>query len=172
MVDGGFLSERSDSKNMAEISHSIDSLSFRADSIGRSMFNEIKLSIYSPQSLSKTDSIKVVKKELPSIINGDSVFNTYTLAEKEEALANAYNQTNKLASDWGVKSIQVTDTDKNILRHKNHLVFKLPDVLFHRSTFRSHHPKRWDWTSRSYLRRYFCSILHHRFRLYPSGPKR
>lgn len=118
MVDGGFLSERSDSKNMAEISHSIDSLSFRADSIGRSMFNEIKLSIYSPQSLSKTDSIKVVKKELPSIINGDSVFNTYTLAEKEEALANAYNQTNKLASDWGVKSIQVTDTDKNILRHK------------------------------------------------------
>ena len=50
MVDGGFLSERSDSKNMAEISHSIDSLSFRADSIGRSMFNEIKLSIYSPQS--------------------------------------------------------------------------------------------------------------------------
>lgn len=118
MVDGGFLSERSDSKNMAEISHSIDSLSFRADSIGRSMFNEIKLSIYSPQSLSRTDSIKVVKKELPSIINGDSVFNTYTLAEKEEALANAYNQTNKLASDWGVKSIQVTDTDKNILRHK------------------------------------------------------
>lgn len=118
MVDGGFLSERSDSKNMAEISHSIDSLSFRADSIGRSMFNEIKLSIYSPQSLSKTDSIKVVKKELPSIINGDSVFNTYTLAEKEEALANAYNQTNKLASDWGIKSIQVTDTDKNILRHK------------------------------------------------------
>lgn len=118
MVDGGFLSERSDSKNMAEISHSIDSLSFRADSIGRSMFNEIKLSIYSPQSLSKTDSIKVVKKELPSIINGDSVFNTYTLAEKEEALANAYNQTNKLASDWDVKSIQVTDTDKNILRHK------------------------------------------------------
>ena len=118
MVDGGFLSERSDSKNMAEISHSIDSLSFRADSIGRSMFNEIKLSIYSPQSLSKTDSIKVVKKELPSIINGDSVFNTYTLAEKEEALANAYNQTNKLASDWGVKSIQVTDTDKTILRHK------------------------------------------------------
>ena len=118
MVDGGFLSERSDSKNMTEISHSIDSLSFRADSIGRSMFNEIKLSIYSPQSLSKTDSIKVVKKELPSIINGDSVFNTYTLAEKEEALANAYNQTNKLASDWGVKSIQVTDTDKNILRHK------------------------------------------------------
>ena len=118
MVDGGFLSERSDSKNMTEISHSIDSLSFRADSIGRSMFNEIKISIYSPQSLSKTDSIKVVKKELPSIINGDSVFNTYTLAEKEEALANAYNQTNKLASDWGVKSIQVTDTDKNILRHK------------------------------------------------------
>ena len=118
MVDGGFLNDRSDSKNMAEISHSIDSLTFRADSIGRSMFNEIKLSTYAPNTLSKEDSTKVSKKELPSIINADSIFNTYTLSEKEEALKNAYNHTNRLAGDWSVKSIQVTDTDKNILRHK------------------------------------------------------
>ena len=44
MVDGSFLSDRSDSKNMIEISQSIDSLNHRADSLGRSMYNEIKAS--------------------------------------------------------------------------------------------------------------------------------
>ena len=118
LVDGGYLSNRSDSKNMEEISNSIDSLSFRADSIGRSMFNEIKLSTYNAHSLSKEDSSKVAQKLLPHIINADSVFRAYTLSEKGEALKNAYTHTNKLAGDWSVKSIQMTDTDKNILRHK------------------------------------------------------
>ena len=118
MVDGGFLNNRSDSKNMIEISHSIDSLSFRADSIGRSMFNEVKLSTYAAHSFSKEDSIKVSQKKLPTIINSDSIFDTYTLAEKSEVYKNAYTFTNKLAGEWSVKSIQMTDTDKNILRHK------------------------------------------------------
>ena len=118
MVDGGFLNNRSDSKNMAEISNSIDSLTFRADSIGRSMFNEVKLSTYAANSFSKEDSIKVSQKKLPTIINSDSIFETYTLAEKSEVYKNAYTVTNKLAGEWSVKSIQMTDTDKNILRHK------------------------------------------------------
>ena len=118
MVDGGFLNNRSDSKNMVEISNSIDSLTFRADSIGRSMFNEVKLSTYAANSFSKEDSIKVSQKKLPTIINSDSIFETYTLAEKSEVYKNAYTVTNKLAGEWSVKSIQMTDTDKNILRHK------------------------------------------------------
>lgn len=118
MVDGGFLNNRSDSKNMVEISNSIDSLTFRADSIGRSMFNEVKLSTYAANSFSREDSIKVSQKKLPTIINSDSIFETYTLAEKSEVYKNAYTVTNKLAGEWSVKSIQMTDTDKNILRHK------------------------------------------------------
>ena len=118
MVDGGFLNNRSDSKNMVEISNSIDSLTFRADSIGRSMFNEVKQSTYAANSFSKEDSIKVSQKKLPTIINSDSIFETYTLAEKSEVYKNAYTVTNKLAGEWSVKSIQMTDTDKNILRHK------------------------------------------------------
>ena len=118
MVDGGFLNNRSDSKNMIEISNSIDSLSFRADSIGRSMFDEVKLSTYAAHSFSKEDSIKVSQKKLPTLINSDSIFDTYTMAEKSEVFKNAYTITNKLAGEWSVKSIQMTDTDKNILRHK------------------------------------------------------
>ena len=63
MVDGSFLSDRSDSKNMIEISQSIDSLSHRADSLGRSMYNEIKASTYRNIILSKTDSAKIVENK-------------------------------------------------------------------------------------------------------------
>ena len=82
------------------------------------MFNEVKLSTYAAHSFSKEDSIKVSQKKLPTIINSDSIFETYTLAEKSEVYKNAYTVTNKLAGEWSVKSIQMTDTDKNILRHK------------------------------------------------------
>ncbi len=118
MVDGGFLSDRSDSKNMLEISRSIDSLSVRADSVGRAMFNDIKKSTYRKSSLSTKDSTKMAKGELPAIINVDSVFRSYTLAEKEKALNSASDRLNTLANDWKVKTIQVSETDTNIRRHQ------------------------------------------------------
>ena len=118
MVDGGFLSDRSDSKNMLEISRSIDSLSVRADSVGRTMFNDIKKSTYRKSSLSAKDSTKMAKGELPAIINVDSVFRSYTLAEKEKALNSASDRLNTLANDWKVKTIQVSETDTNIRRHQ------------------------------------------------------
>lgn len=118
MVDGGFLSDRSDSKNMLEISRSIDSLSVRADSVGRAMFNDIKKSTYRKSSLSAKDSTKMAKGELPAIINVDSVFRSYTLAEKEKALNSASDRLNTLANDWKVKNIQVSETDTNIRRHQ------------------------------------------------------
>lgn len=65
---------------MIEISQSIDSLNHRADSLGRSMYNEIKASTYRNIILSKTDSVKIV--ETNNKINVDSLFNSYTLAEK------------------------------------------------------------------------------------------
>ena len=116
MVDGSFLSDRSDSKNMIEISQSIDSLSHRADSLGRSMYNEIKASTYRNIILSKTDSAKIV--ETNSKINVDSLFNSYTLAEKDKTLGSAADRTESLASEWNMKSYQTTDADNNIRKHE------------------------------------------------------
>ncbi|MBR5541319.1 MAG: LptF/LptG family permease [Bacteroides sp.] len=118
MVDGGFLSDRSDSKNMIEISHSIDSLSFKADSVGRSIFNDAKRTTYRENSLSEKDSVKMVKGELPFTINTDSLFNAYTLAEKEKTLRSATERLASLTNDWKIKSMQMNDTDKNIRRHQ------------------------------------------------------
>lgn len=118
MVDGGYLSERSDSKNMIEISHSIDSLSFRADSIGTTIFKEMKNTTYRDIPLNKGDSIFMAERNLPDVINSDSLYNTYTLAEKEKTLRIAADRLDMLVSDWKIKSIQMNDTDNNIRRHQ------------------------------------------------------
>ena len=99
-----------------EISQSIDSLNHRADSLGRSMYNEIKASTYRNIILSKTDSAKIV--ETNNKINVDSLFNSYTLAEKDKTLGSAADRTEALASEWSMKSYQTTDADNNIRKHE------------------------------------------------------
>ena len=116
MIDGSFLSDRSDSKDMMEISHSIDSLSHRADSLGRDMYNDIKNTTYRNTILSKTDSVKMA--ETNQQINIDSLFNSYTLAEKDKTLGSAADRTESLASEWNMKSYQMTETDNNIRKHE------------------------------------------------------
>lgn len=116
MVDGSFLSDRSDSKNMVEISHSIDSLTHRADSLGRVMFNEVKTTTYRKTILSQADSLKIV--ETSNQINIDSLFSAYTLAEKDKTLGNAADRTEALASEWNMKSYPTTDADNNIRKHE------------------------------------------------------
>ena len=119
MIDGGFLSNRSDAKNMAEISESIDSLSFKADSTGRAIFNEVKRTTYRKISITERDSAQMVEGKLPMTINTDSLFNAYTLAEKEKALKSASDQMTTLVNDWKVKNMQISDADKNIRRHES-----------------------------------------------------
>ena len=119
MIDGSFLSERHDTKNMNQISHSIDSLTFRADSIGRATFKDTKRTTYREFTVSQKDSVKISSGELPAIINVDSLFQAYTLAEKEKALKSASDRLNTLTSDWKIKEMQMSDADKNIRRHQS-----------------------------------------------------
>lgn len=119
MVDGNLLSDRSDSKSMAAISQSLDSLTVRADSVGRSMFDDMKRTTYRDNQLTKSDSTQMASGEIPAIINADSLFQAYTLAEKEKALKNAAERLGILANDWKVKSMQMKDADNNIRRHQN-----------------------------------------------------
>ena len=119
MIDGSFLSERHDTKNMNQISHSIDSLTFRADSIGRATFKDTKRSTYREYTVTQRDSVKMTSGEIPAIINVDSLFQAYTLAEKEKALKSASDRLNTLTSDWKIKEMQMSDADKNIRRHQS-----------------------------------------------------
>ena len=119
MIDGSFLSERHDTKNMNQISHSIDSLTFRADSIGRATFKDTKRSTYREYTITQRDSIKMNSGEIPTIINIDSLFQAYTLADKEKTLKSTSERLNALTNDWKIKEMQMSDADKNIRRHQS-----------------------------------------------------
>ena len=118
MVDGSYLSDRSDSKDMAAIDHSIDSLNFRADSIGRSMYKQIKVQTYKTITVSKKDSIRIASNELPSLINTDSLLATYSLAQKSEIVNNSSQTVSRLSMEWEQKGKQMKDTDKKIRSHQ------------------------------------------------------
>ena len=86
MVDGSFLDQRSDIKNMHEISQAIDSLEMHADSVGRAYFKDVIHTTYQTAQLSKADSIKL--KELNvAYINTDSIYNSMTSQEKSQTLS-------------------------------------------------------------------------------------
>lgn len=118
MVDGNFLNRRSDIKNMNEITHTIDSLTAYADSLGRSMHSDIMQSTYKAPILSKSDSVKIQEEKL-SVINIDSVFNTLTSAEKLKTLSTCENRLSSLSSDWSMKSYLTKETDANIRGHRS-----------------------------------------------------
>lgn len=118
LIDGNFLTGRSDSKNMIEISHSIDSLNQRADSLGRSMYHELTTSTYRPVVLSPTDSVKLAAAGDDGRINTDSLFDAYTLAEKDKVLGSAADRAEALAGEWNMKSFSTTEADKSIREHK------------------------------------------------------
>ena len=117
MVDGSFLSDRSDTKNMAQISHSIDSLRAHVDSVGMTMYKELNRSTYRAINLNASDSVKLEQYKLTRL-SVDSLFDSYTMSEKERVLSNAANYSKNLATDWHMKGTVAKETDTNIRRHQ------------------------------------------------------
>ena len=116
MADGSYLSSRSDTKSMSQISHSIDSLETHADSVGRYNYVQMSQTYYKPIMLSGQDSIKLQQHKATKL-NADSLFESYPMAEKERILTNATTQLTQLQADWTMKAAQTEDMDKDILRH-------------------------------------------------------
>lgn len=118
MVDGSFLDQRSDIKNMREISQAIDSLEIHADSVGRAYFNDVINSTYKTPVLTKADSTKLEKLNV-AYLNTDSIFNSMTSQEKSQTLSKTENRISSLASDWEMKSFMSKSTDGNIRSHRS-----------------------------------------------------
>lgn len=117
-VDGNFLNQRSDIKNMVEIASAIDSLGMYADSVGRSMHEEMMRTAYRKPVLTKSDST-LIRKEGLTCINTDSVFNSLPSTDKLKALNTTERRISSLSADWSMKSFMTRDADNNILRHKS-----------------------------------------------------
>lgn len=115
MVDASFMSNQSMSKNMAQLSHDIDSMYIRSDSIGREYYSEskAKLSIYTPV---RSDSARIAAMA-GRTVNVDSIYQNASLSDKKKFLDNAKQSITSTASDWTFRNYSIDDCDRQARRH-------------------------------------------------------
>ena len=121
MMDGSFLSNNAMNKDMAQLSHDIDSLSHVQDSIGRTYFTQLQKNSYASYKLTRNDSTKL-KRHIEEInttrVNVDSLFYSSTREQRKEWLSTEKGRINNLKSETALKTKTVFSADKNIRLHR------------------------------------------------------
>lgn len=114
MVDAGFMSDQSISKDMLQLRASIDSMTVAGDSVGRSYFKGAQANY--ERKLTQADSLKLAAH--PALrVNVDSLFAAQTLLKKKDILKAALRQAENTGNDWEYKSFSLTENDKRIRKH-------------------------------------------------------
>ena len=118
MVDAGFMSNQSNSKDMKMLQAGIDSMKVQNDSIGRTYYKEAMASTYkaTTNTLSKADTVKIESARLGSY-DVDSLFNVATLTQKQKIMSTAVSRAESAASDWSFKSFNLLQTETSLRRH-------------------------------------------------------
>ena len=114
MVDAGFMSDQSISKDMRQLRASIDSMTVSGDSVGRSYFKAAQVGY--ERQLTKADSLKLAAHPAPRF-SVDSLFAAQTLLKKKDILKAALRQAENAGNDWEYKSFSLTENDKRIRKH-------------------------------------------------------
>ncbi|KAA6330589.1 hypothetical protein EZS27_020722 [termite gut metagenome] len=118
MIDGSFMSTRSNSKNMKMLQASIDSMTVFSDSVGRRYYVDAKATAYQNPSIPQTeDTLKITETRVDDY-NIDSLFRAMTLKQKSNVITLASNRTTSLESDWSYKGYTITNNDRDIRRHE------------------------------------------------------
>ncbi|MGN0309394.1 MAG: LptF/LptG family permease [Bacteroides sp.] len=118
MMDEGIMSNQSNSKDMRMLQASIDSISQRNDSVGRSYYNEAVGNVYRiGNTPNRQDSLKL-EKEAQGPVNIDSIYRAGTLQDRQRWLSAARNRAETTANDWNFKSLNLTQSDYALRRHQ------------------------------------------------------
>ena len=119
MMDEGFMTGHSNSKDMKMLQIGIDSMKVRNDSIGRTYYKEAMGGTYSlaKLELSAEDSLQMESAETRPVVNVDSLFDVSTLAQKQKYVAAAAGQAENAGNDWSFKSFNLTQTEGNMRKH-------------------------------------------------------
>ena len=118
MNDGAGLSNNAKAKGFAQITHDKDSITAQYDSIGRAYYNEDLRMVYNMKSLSKKDSLRVLKLASTSKYNVDSAFARLSTDAKRSAISYAQQQVRTRTTDLDFKQMMTSDGDRIIRQHE------------------------------------------------------
>lgn len=139
MIDGSFMNDQSISKNMWKLQASIDSMTTRADSIGRKYYKDMKTASYSahikPADTENTTATKApVPRTTYQVINTDSLFKVASLLQKQALVTSAKKNSETVSNEWEFKSLNLAEGDKNIRKHQtewhNKITISLACLIF------------------------------------------
>jgi len=114
MVDGGFMNDQYQSKNMKQLQSNIDSMHTQVDSVGRNLYKEAIATTYSPIALTRADTLKALHSRVKAI-SVDSVIELKPKSEKRRI----YDEATQVSGqqDWQFKGMTEADTQDRINRY-------------------------------------------------------
>lgn len=120
LTDASLLSNNARGKSLQQITHTIDSIDLKYDSIGKASYKEMRY-IYMPLTNIKQQKIKDFKAKKGNDKTNFDVLESYnklTNAEKQQALATAQNTVARQISELEYRSMITQDGDTLIRFHK------------------------------------------------------
>lgn len=120
LTDASLLSNNARGKSLQQITHTIDSIDLKYDSIGKASYKEMRY-VYMPLTNIRQQKIKDFKaKKGDDKTNFDVLesYNKLTNAEKQQALATAQNTVTRQISELEYRSMITQDGDTLIRFHK------------------------------------------------------
>ena len=120
LTDASLLSNNARGKSLQQITHTIDSINLKYDSIGKASYKEMRY-VYMPLTNIKQQKIKDFKaKKGDDKTNLDVLesYNKLTPADKQQALATAQNTVARQISELEYRSMITQDGDTLIRFHK------------------------------------------------------
>ena len=127
--DASSMSNNATAKSFSKISHDLDSINCRYDSIGRAYYNEDMRYVYSLPTVSKTDSLRSLKMARTTAYDVDSAYTALTSQQRRMAVSTALAKAQQRVNDLDFKAMITDDGDRLIRQHKIEWVAKITLAL-------------------------------------------
>ncbi len=127
--DASSMSNNANAKSFSKISHDLDSIRCRYDSIGRAYYDEDMRYVYSLPTVSKADSLRSLKLARTTAYDVDSAYTALTSQQRRMAVSTALAKAQQRVNDLDFKAMITDDGDRLIRQHKIEWVAKITLAL-------------------------------------------
>jgi len=119
LANASDLRNNSQGKSVKKIMHDIDSMSQQADSIGAANYAILRRGVlHLIDTISKKDSLKMMKTLATNRINLDTMFNKLDIDVRQQSFTKAATSVGRVKNDLEFKSLLSKDIESNIRMHR------------------------------------------------------
>lgn len=129
MADASALSNNAKSKSLSQLTSGIDSLNATYDSIGRSIYDDVRRMYYYIPKASEKDSLAAVKLAQGQTCRFDSIYGKLTNEQKLKAVNMALSSVQSEVAELNFRSMITSDGDRILREHYIEVINKFTLAL-------------------------------------------